>query len=479
MVLALAGCFPGGVAVPVSRLEVPPEVSFPLATRGETVSVAVPVRNPGAGSAHVVAAAEAPFAVPDAEVPVGSGSIGSVVVTFTADDYDAADGTLIIDDGHGRRTVALHATVDDDADGDGSVAVAAGGTDCDDDDPDVSPAAHEICDHIDDDCDGTVDDDAIDRVLWMHDGDSDGFGVDSTATLACDAPPDASDRGGDCDDADPTVHPGAHETWYDGVDQDCGGGSDNDADVDGYDAVGHGGLDCLDTDPDVNPGAVEIRYDGTDEDCSGDSDGDFDGDGADAVAFGGTDCDDDNPTVRPGVRERDDGVDQDCDGWVDEDFVARGVLAFTEVLRDPAATANAHGQYVEIVNLAPTRSVDLAGMTLTSAGGSVRLPTVHLSPGSVALICADADPATNGGLDCAATLPAPLGAIDGVALSGLVTFDELDWTGWIATPGVAWELAADALDPDANDEPASWCDATTAVGNGELGTPGIVDPPCP
>ncbi|MBN1336429.1 MAG: putative metal-binding motif-containing protein [Deltaproteobacteria bacterium] len=34
---------------------------------------------------------------------------------------------------------------------------------------------------------------------------------------------------GDCDDHDPSVYPGAAETWYDGVDQDCSGGSDFDA----------------------------------------------------------------------------------------------------------------------------------------------------------------------------------------------------------------------------------------------------------
>jgi MYXO-CTERM domain-containing protein len=52
----------------------------------------------------------------------------------------------------------------------------------------------------------------------------------------------------DCDDSDPTVHPGAEDTWYDGVNSDCEPGSDYDMDGDGVDAESHGGTDCDDDD---------------------------------------------------------------------------------------------------------------------------------------------------------------------------------------------------------------------------------------
>ena len=42
--------------------------------------------------------------------------------------------------------------------------------------------------------------------------------------------------GTDCDESDPTINPDATETWYDGINSDCDGWSDYDADMDGYDS---------------------------------------------------------------------------------------------------------------------------------------------------------------------------------------------------------------------------------------------------
>ncbi len=78
------------------------------------------------------------------------------------------------------------------------------------------------------------------------DGDDDGYASD------------------DCDDTDPAVNPGATEVWYDGVDQDCSGGSDFDQDGDGEE-----GADCDDTDPAAHPGATDPLGDGADQDCDG------------------------------------------------------------------------------------------------------------------------------------------------------------------------------------------------------------------
>ena len=82
-------------------------------------------------------------------------------------------------------------------------------------------------------------------------------------------------------------------TAQDNLDGDTlGDACDSDADGDGVDAGDD--ADCNDLDASINPNATETYYDGIDQDCSGGSDYDADGDGADSKAEtnNGTDCDD-------------------------------------------------------------------------------------------------------------------------------------------------------------------------------------------
>ena len=145
--------------------------------------------------------------------------------------------------------------------------------DCDDSDRTVNPSAREICgDGVDNNCDGLTDseDPSARAVRWYTDADGDGYG-DPAAYWgeACDDPGGLSVDPTDCDDTDASINPGVVEVWYDGIDADCAGDDDYDADADGYQSDAFGGEDCEDADSDVYPDHVDVCGDGIDSDCDG------------------------------------------------------------------------------------------------------------------------------------------------------------------------------------------------------------------
>ncbi|MEM1418513.1 MAG: MopE-related protein, partial [Myxococcota bacterium] len=220
--------------------------------------------------------------------------------------------------------------------------------DCDDANPARHRAQVEVCDGVDNDCDGVTDESPV-STTWYRDADDDGFGSAESGTQVACVPPDGFVlRLGDCDDSDRNISPLAPERCN-GIDDDCNGradfagpdGNQEDDDGDGFADATCGGDDCDDASFDVNPGAPELE-DVLDNDCDGtvdespgsvtfwiDRDGDGFGDDASAtveatvrpagrVARGG-DCDDGDATVNPAVPDGCDGVDVDCDARVDED----------------------------------------------------------------------------------------------------------------------------------------------------------------
>ncbi len=72
------------------------------------------------------------------------------------------------------------------------------GSDCDDQDAAVNPAAAEICDDIDNNCDDSIDEGVTST--FYADADGDGFGDEESTTEACEAPDGYVTDAGDCAD---------------------------------------------------------------------------------------------------------------------------------------------------------------------------------------------------------------------------------------------------------------------------------------
>ena len=85
--------------------------------------------------------------------------------------------------------------------------------DCNDRNPDAFPGADEVCDEVDNDCNGGVDEpeSSIDAQNWYEDSDEDGFGNFSNSELGCDPPAEGTWVGAglefDCNDTDAVIGP--------------------------------------------------------------------------------------------------------------------------------------------------------------------------------------------------------------------------------------------------------------------------------
>ena len=136
-----------------------------------------------------------------------------------------------------------YADIDADGFGDPTNAILACGetppegyvvndTDCNDGSVNAFPGNVEVCDSIDNNCDGTADEStAVDAVTWYEDNDSDGYGDEDESILACNALEQYVTNNTDCNDDSASAYPDNSEVC-DGVDNNCDGAVDENSAID-------------------------------------------------------------------------------------------------------------------------------------------------------------------------------------------------------------------------------------------------------
>ncbi|MCP4806483.1 MAG: hypothetical protein GY884_14170 [Proteobacteria bacterium] len=350
--------------------------------------------------------------------------------------------------------------------------------DCDDNDATASPDGDAGCDCLD----------APATTTWYADADGDGAGDDDDAIDQCGAPEGYVAIGGDCAPTDPTIGPLAEEVYYDGVDQDCDGKSDDDADGDGFDAAEMGGDDCDDADPGVSPDQAEVcDADGVDEDCDGlvnedDPDArdwrtwyeDLDGDGhgteagelvacspPEGYAEASDDCDDTKASVSPSAEEVcGNGLDDDCNeealecgpsgdvdvgtAWTWSETSATGAFALGDLGHGPELVFADYEGNVRIGDLDDDRLVlhsEVEGWTIAT---SLQVGDVD-GDGQGDLVVGSA---TAWGSDYYGRVfvhPGPVGEIDLRGDASVELFGRLDDGGAFGTEVVLGDLTGDGV----------------------------------
>ena len=337
--------------------------------------------------------------------------LGNCHYEFTA--YADADG-----DGYGNPDVNVQGNV-----------VPAGyvlnNDDCNDANGSIHPNAAEICNGVDENCNGLIDEGV--QLTFYPDADGDGYGSSSDSAHGCSLPVGYSLNHTDCNDANTNIHPGAAETCN-GIDDNCNGTADDgltfityypDADADTYgDSFSAGNslcsdpgtgystnnLDCNDASAAIHPGAIEI-CNNIDDDCNGTADDgltfvvyyvDQDGDGygnasvfVDACAQPGgyvmdsTDCDDANASVHPGAQEiHNNGIDDNCNGYIDEFGVGINspLSSTSNLLVFPNPT---NGQFVVYLQLNTEENLEAKIAVINTLGQSVYVKSSELEKGKL------------------------------------------------------------------------------------------------
>jgi uncharacterized protein len=191
---------------------------------------------------------------------------------------------------------------------------------------------------------------------------------------------------------------------------------------------------------------------------------------------------------------RDGGADAgDVDAGVPVTPTQPGDLLITEIQKDPDIVNDEVGEWFEIYN--PTdRTFDATALRVSDA--SVPPETFDfpddadpIAPGQYVVLVRNSDDALNGGVLGDYTYETVLppfqlaNASDEIIITNTggdeidrVEYDEVNFP---TVPGRSLSLDPGRLDVNQNDLGASWCDGQDVYGDGDLGSPGSANPPCP
>lgn len=215
-----------------------------------------------------------------------------------------------------------YADIDNDSYGDPSyyiyscndtIGYVTNNIDCNDLDNLIHPGVEDLCNTVDDDCDGVMDEDAL-FLTWYLDFDSDGFGNLNIDSVSCFELVGYVFNTTDCNDENILINPDANELCNN-VDDNC----------DTY----------------IDEGLPFINYYlDADSDLFGNSE-------MDSLwctilmgyVLDSTDCDDTNPDIYPSAEEILNGLDDDCDQMVDE-FLSVNNFILNEVKIYPNPAEN-------------------------------------------------------------------------------------------------------------------------------------------
>ncbi|MFM9986821.1 MAG: MopE-related protein [Flavobacteriales bacterium] len=249
-----------------------------------------------------------------------------------------------------------------------NTAPSGGSGDCNDGNSAINPGATEnLCNGVDDNCNGTTDEGRINgctnpaacnynaaatcdngtctfAITYYLNADGDNYYANTQS--ACTSPGTGwtstlpSGGSGDCNDNNSAIHPGVTEVCN-GIDDDCDSSIDEGFDIDNDTYTICEG-DCNDNDANIFPGAPEA-CNNIDDDCDSFIDdnvttqnyyNDLDSDGFGAGLIGNfcsppgnsslnnLDCDDNNSAINPNAVEICNGIDDDCDTFIDDNVTA-------------------------------------------------------------------------------------------------------------------------------------------------------------